>query len=347
MAPAFSGCFHGCCWINKLSPPADPPALSFLPTATVARSAGSTSQGGAVWPPGQPADVQAGRLVFNTAVYGAVFNTAAGKAVLSQFLDTLRANPATVFPTPAFGRMKLEGGSGLRLVNDPAYPCSCGSECKAAAAPQTCRLAAGNPTSDELQVFLPMPCLRLLDPARSRTAPQLCYWDRLHAFPLAAPLPSPPPPVMPTRPKSPPPPPRRSPPPPRPSPRPPPPRPMPPSPGPSPPPPRLSPPPPRPQPRLPPPSPPAQPLEPAPKLTVAQAYGPTSAMATATGATNVTWAKWRFTATPDAGAAAQHAAVESAAPENWWYGLEADMTCERQRDGWLVLSLKRFCGSTQ
>ena len=68
---------------------------------------------------------KAGRRVFNTNVQGAVFNTAAGKAALARFLDTLHANPAAVFPPRDFGRMLVNGGSGLRLVNDPAYPCAC------------------------------------------------------------------------------------------------------------------------------------------------------------------------------------------------------------------------------
>jgi len=98
-----------------------------LPAATVAKSAGKTSQGGSVWPPGQPADVKAGRLVFNTNVHGTVFNSAAGKAVLSKFMDVLRSNTAAVFPPRTFGRMALEPGYGLRLVNEPAYPCTCES----------------------------------------------------------------------------------------------------------------------------------------------------------------------------------------------------------------------------
>ncbi len=97
------------------------------PAATVAKSAGATTQGGKVWPPGQPADVRSGRLVFNTNVHGAPFNSAAGKATLAKFLDNLRANPAAVFPPRTFGRMVLNGGSGLRLVNDPAFPCTCDS----------------------------------------------------------------------------------------------------------------------------------------------------------------------------------------------------------------------------
>ena len=78
-----------------------------------------------MWPPGQPGDTHAGRLVFNTNIHGALFNTAAGKAALDSFLGMLRANPAAVFPPRTFGRMALNGGSGLRLVNDPTYPCTC------------------------------------------------------------------------------------------------------------------------------------------------------------------------------------------------------------------------------
>lgn len=101
------------------------PAL--LLAATVAKSAGKTSQGGDVWPPGQPADVKHGRLVFNTNVHGTVFNTAAGKAILTNFMQLLRSNTAAVFPPRNFGRMDLEPGYGLRLVNEPTYPCTCES----------------------------------------------------------------------------------------------------------------------------------------------------------------------------------------------------------------------------
>ena len=107
-----------------LKPPRTAPCASW-PAATVAKAASKTSQGGVVWPPGQPADIKSGRLVFNTNVHGAVFNTAAGKQTLAAFLDGLRRNTAAVFPPRAFGAMVLNGGSGLRLVNDPAYPCSC------------------------------------------------------------------------------------------------------------------------------------------------------------------------------------------------------------------------------
>ena len=96
-----------------------------VPAATVAKSAGKTSQGGDVWPPGQPADVSSGRLVFNTNIHGTVFNTAAGKETLTKFMQLLRTNTAAVFPPRTFGRMALEPGYGLRLVNDPSYPCTC------------------------------------------------------------------------------------------------------------------------------------------------------------------------------------------------------------------------------
>ena len=82
-----------------------------------------------VWPPGQPADVKSGRLVFNTNIHGTVFNTAAGKQTLAAFLDGLRRSTAAVFPPRTFGAMVLNGGSGLRLVNDASFPCSCESEC--------------------------------------------------------------------------------------------------------------------------------------------------------------------------------------------------------------------------
>lgn len=151
--------------------------------------------------------------------------------------------------------------------------------------------------------------------------------------PPPRPKPSPPPPR--------PPPPRPSPPPPRPSP--PPPRPPPPRPSPRPPPPRPRPhpppprsrqlqhsPPPMPSPRPPPPKPsPPPPLPPPaipqPTITSAQAYGPTSATATAAGAASVAWKKWRFTATAASGAALT-AEVDAAIV--WWYNLAADTACE-------------------
>ncbi|PRW20326.1 heat shock 90C isoform B [Chlorella sorokiniana] len=156
---------------------------------TVAKSAGKTSQGGAVWPPGQPATTKAGRLVFNTNIHGTVFNTAAGKATLSQFMQQLRSSTAAVFPPRTFGRMALEPGYGLRLVNGPTFPCTC--ECDRAAAP----------------------------------------------------------------------------------------------------------------------------------LTLAQAFGPNSATATASGASNITWVRWQFSATPASGAAVTQ---EADAPLVWWYNLAAD-----------------------
>jgi hypothetical protein len=155
---------------------------------TIAKSAGSSFKGGSVWPPGQPADVSSGRLVFNTNIHGTVFNTAAGKATLAQFLDGLRRNTAAVFPPAAFGRMVLNGGSGLRLVNDPSFPCSCEAV-------------------------------------------------------------------------------------------------------------------------------------PAPVLTAAQGFGPYAASAAAAGAANVTWAKWRFTATPAGGPAISQ---EVDSPLVWWYNLAPD-----------------------
>ena len=65
---------------------------------------------------------------------------------------------------------------------------------------------------------------------------------------------------------------------------------------------------------------------PPPELTSAQAFGPNSATATATGASNVTWARWRFSATPTSGPALVQ---EAASPLVWWYNLAADTTCER------------------
>lgn len=101
------------------------PAPPTAPAATAALATTATSPGGTVWPPNQPADIKSGRLVFNTNVYGALFNTAAGRQTLAQFLAALRANQAAMFPPRAFGRMVLNGGSSLRLVNDPSYPCTC------------------------------------------------------------------------------------------------------------------------------------------------------------------------------------------------------------------------------
>ena len=93
-----------------------------------ASTAGSKHSGAGAWPPGQPTDLKKGRLVFNTNAHGTVFNTPEGKAVLAQFLEVIRIQPSIIFPVRQFGRMHTEGGSGLRLVNDPAYPCTC-SEC--------------------------------------------------------------------------------------------------------------------------------------------------------------------------------------------------------------------------
>lgn len=64
---------------------------------------------------------------------------------------------------------------------------------------------------------------------------------------------------------------------------------------------------------------------PPPTLTLAQAYGPTSATATATGAANITWARWEFTATPARGAPITQA---SDTPLVWWYNLVANTQCE-------------------
>ena len=64
---------------------------------------------------------------------------------------------------------------------------------------------------------------------------------------------------------------------------------------------------------------------PAPALTLAQAFGPNSATAAASGAANVTWARWRFTATPASGAALT---VEAGSPLVWWYNLAPGTSCE-------------------
>ncbi len=72
---------------------------------------------------------------------------------------------------------------------------------------------------------------------------------------------------------------------------------------------------------------------PPPKLTLAQAYGPNSASATAAGAANVTWASWRFTATAASGAVLSQ---QADAPLVWWYNLAPSRTCERLLPaGWL------------
>ncbi len=67
--------------------------------------------------------------MFNTNIHGTVFNTAAGKAALTQFMQLLQTNTAAVFPPRTFGRMALDPGYGLRLVNQPAYPCTCEGAC--------------------------------------------------------------------------------------------------------------------------------------------------------------------------------------------------------------------------
>lgn len=64
---------------------------------------------------------------------------------------------------------------------------------------------------------------------------------------------------------------------------------------------------------------------PAPVLVSAQGFGPYSATAAAAGAANVTWVKWRFTATPTSGAALVQ---EGDSPLVWWYNLAADTSCE-------------------
>ena len=73
------------------------------------------------------------------------------------------------------------------------------------------------------------------------------------------------------------------------------------------------------------PSPSPPPTTPDLVLTLAQAFGPNSATATAAGAANVTWARWQFTATPGSGAAITQ---ESDTPLVFWYSLAADMPCE-------------------
>ena len=69
--------------------------------------------------------------MFNTNIHGTALNTAAGKLTLTSFMQRLRSDTAAVFPPRTFGRMELEPGYGLRLVNDPAYPCTCESAWRA------------------------------------------------------------------------------------------------------------------------------------------------------------------------------------------------------------------------
>ena len=93
--------------------------------AAAAAAATEHYRGGDVWPPGQPSGLKDGRLVMNTEVTGACLNSAAGKRELTRLLAQLRANLAATFPPSTFGRLHLEGGSGLRLVSGRAYPCAC------------------------------------------------------------------------------------------------------------------------------------------------------------------------------------------------------------------------------
>ncbi len=58
-------------------------------------------------------------------------------------------------------------------------------------------------------------------------------------------------------------------------------------------------------------------------MTLAQPYGPTSA--TASGAANVSWVSWEFTATPASGISSTQAADT---PLVWWYNLKANTPCE-------------------
>ncbi len=60
-------------------------------------------------------------------------------------------------------------------------------------------------------------------------------------------------------------------------------------------------------------------------MTLAQPYGPTSATATASGAANVSWVSWEFTATPASGIASTQVADT---PLVWWYNLKANTPCE-------------------
>lgn len=84
-----------------------------------------------------------------------------------------------------------------------------------------------------------------------------------------------------------------------------------------------------------PPPPPPTPVVPTLKLISAQAFGPASAQASATGAAGVTWVEWRFTATPATGAAIKRV-QKSDAPLAWWYNLAADTSCEclSRAEGW-------------
>lgn len=102
---------------HLLSPPhhLEPPAHA----ATVAHhlGGGGGSWGGAVRPPTTTA-----KAVWNTAV------TNTTTVALDNLLALLRKNPALVFPTAYFKRMRLEGGSGVRLVPTPAFVSACEGE---------------------------------------------------------------------------------------------------------------------------------------------------------------------------------------------------------------------------
>lgn len=60
-------------------------------------------------------------------------------------------------------------------------------------------------------------------------------------------------------------------------------------------------------------------------LVSAQAFGPNSASATAAGQANVTWSRWRFTATPTSGTALKK---DADVPVAWWYNLKPNTQCE-------------------
>ncbi len=66
-------------------------------------------------------------------------------------------------------------------------------------------------------------------------------------------------------------------------------------------------------------------VPPPPTVTLAQPYGPTSATATASGAANVSWISWEFTATPASGIVSTQVADT---PLVWWYNLKANTPCE-------------------
>lgn len=104
-------------------------ANPLTPAATVAHHLGGS--GGGLLPGGtKPPTATSPKAVWNTAV------TNTTTQALEALLAMLRQNPALVFPTAYFKRMKLEGGSGVRLVPTPAFV----SVCEGAPRQQRCTI---------------------------------------------------------------------------------------------------------------------------------------------------------------------------------------------------------------